>query len=233
MLVVLAAMAVASAASARVFWRRPAGSQVGETLKSLGGIEVYTAPVRINDGSGILRVFGFEDPHGHSAGEIRSALRLAGVPSPDADSMHLLEIGDSVTRLLVFRPGDTGTTLVVGIEQSRKAFLDSRRAPGRHRLAEIPPYPGSAPGFYAENQDTRMKLATLTSGAEAAQIAAFYHAELAGAGWHPVLPPEPPRAARLFLRRNALCLVMVSEAADRQARHIVLLHKTLESSTHP
>ncbi len=226
----LITLLAAAVVQARVFSRRPAAAgTVSAALQTLGGMTVYTAPLRINGTEATLRVTGFDDPLNTLAGEIRTALGLPLAVEARSDTLHTVYSGDTVTRLLLLRPAPDGPMLAITLEQSLGAWRESHRAPLRHTLNALPAYPGSTPGFYAENRDTGLRLATLTTPAAAEQIIAFYLSRLASDGWQPAFPSPDPGSAHIFLRAGALCFVVITPIPDSTGQHITLLHKSMES----
>lgn len=218
-----------SVSQARVFSRRVAGDDVPGFLEQLGGRTAYRAPVRINGEDARLQVIGFDDPNDVRAAEIRAALELAP-PSAGADALYTIAGTDRVTRLLLLRPGGTGQTLAVVIEQTADAFRRGRAGVVAARALPLPVYPGSTPGLQAENADTGMAFGAFSAPAAAPeQVTAFYHAALAAAGWQPMFPGADPAGARLYLRRDGLCFVLATPAAS--GSHISLLHKSLKNPT--
>lgn len=223
-------VAAVTVVEARVFSQRVAGDDVPAFLEQLGGRTAYRAPVRINGEDARLQVIGFDDPNDVRAAEIRAALKLAPSASGN-DALYTIAGTDRVTRLLLLRPGGSGQTLALLIEQTADAFRRSRDGGGiASRALPLPVYPGSTPGLQAENEDTGMAFGTFSAPAAAPeQVTAFYHTALAAAGWQPMFPEADPSGARLYLRRDGLCFVLAAPAAA--GSHISLLHKSLKNPT--
>lgn len=227
--ILLLLAAAVTAVQARVFSRRVAGDDVPAFLEQLGGQTAYRAPVRINGESARLQVIGFDDPNHTRVAEIRAALKLAA-PASGADALYTIAGADRVTRLLLLRPDGGAQTLALVIEQSADAFRRRRAGHGStSRVLPLPVYPGSTPGLLAENEDTGVVFGTFTAPAAPEQVAAFYHAALAAAGWQPMFADADPSGARFYLRRNAICFVLATPASS--GSHISLLHKSLKNPT--
>jgi hypothetical protein len=223
-------VAAATVSQARVFSHSKAGDDVPAFLEQLGGRTAYRAPVRINGQAARLQVIGFDDPNETRTAEIRAALKLPAAAS-GTDALYTITGTDRVTRLLLLRPGGGEQTLAMVIEQSADAFRRSRDSGGGNpsRALPLPVYPGSTPGFQAENADTGLAFGTFAAAAAPEQVTAFYHAALAAAGWQPIFPDAEPSGARLYLRPNALCFVLATPTSD--GSHISLLHKSLKNPT--
>jgi hypothetical protein len=222
-------LTAAVSASAHIFSRRPVGAGIPALLQDLGGQRVYNAPVRINGEPGLLAVTGFADPQHRRMAEIAAALQL-GAPRPEYDSLHIIERAGTVTRLLLLRPGGGDMTIAVTIEQASAAFRQGRDAAARRSPdSPLPLFPGATPGLHAENEDTGLRFVTQTATAAAPRVAAFYQAALLAAGWQQAFTGDGLRPGLLFLRENALCMVLISPASAAAATHITLLYKPMKS----
>lgn len=221
-LMLLIILASAFSASARIFSRRTAGDDISALLQEIGGRCAYRAPVRINGSPSLLAVIGFDDPHNLRMAEIRAALQLDATAT-GIDTLHIIEHAGKVTRLLLLRPAGGDQTLAVTIEQTVAAFRQSRADVPRG-MCPLPVYPGATPGLQAENEETGLFFTSMTSVADPLRIAAFYQASLAAAGWVPAFPESGPHSGLLFLKKNALCMVLIIPEGESTAR-ITLLHK--------
>ncbi|HAS82638.1 MAG TPA: hypothetical protein DCS43_08210 [Verrucomicrobia bacterium] len=210
-----------------VFTSRSAEADVLGFLQSMGGQTAYQAPVRINGADATLTVVGLDDPDAVRASQIRAALLPEAIG--EGDALSIITRPDRVTRLLVFRPGDGGKTLVVLIEQTPAAFRQSREGASRRQAFPLSLYPGSTVGLQAENKDTGVSFATLNAVAAPEQVSAYYASGLRSAGWLPMFPGVDS-GADLYLRENALCFVIVTAKTGKTGEsHITLLHKSLKN----
>jgi hypothetical protein len=224
--VVLAVTAV----QGRVFLRWDGRSDVIGSLTRLGGSLAYETQVRINGGDGKLTVVSFDDALDDIAPRIR---RILSIPTPEADdtngSLHLLRGESTTIRLLMLRIEDAGRTLAIAIEQSNAEYAASETELHSHELKALPPYPGSKPLFFAEDADTKLRVAVSETLAHADSVQLFYDRELRSKGWIPSLPDssDAQRPMPLYIRKSELCCIAVTPTQTSALQRITLLHKEL------
>jgi hypothetical protein len=142
-----------------------------------------------------------------------------------------LALGEAVrdgeaVRLVATRLIEADRTLVFLLAQSAAERAASAGPPAEHLLAELPPYPGSEPTFFARDDRTHMSLAVAASVASAPRIQAFYRNELTAAGWVPALPAGGgAQALQLYVREGHLCGVLVHADEEPGQNRIAVLHK--------
>ena len=233
--IVLLATLTVTAVQGRVFLRWEGRSDIIGNLSRLGGRVAYETRVRINGGEGKLTVVSFDDALNDVEQRIRRMLSIPDNASGQANgSIHILR-GDAITaRLLLLRMEDAGRTLAIAIEQSNSEFAASEADLHEHELKALPPYPGSIPIFFAEDADTRLRIAVSETLAQADSIRHFYDRELRSRGWLPSLPdgsngrlPMP-----LYIRKSELCCIAVTSTQTASVQRITLLHKELGNMDH-
>lgn len=222
-------LAAAVPAFSSIFTRRPAGGDIVGWLRTLGGQSAYTTPVRINGAPAVLTVTGFDDPQNSIASEIGAVLSLHPL-SPGGDSLYVIERPGTVTRLLLLRPARGNKTMAVTIEQTAAAFHQRQHDPVRQPPdSPLPLFPGATAGLCAKNEDTGLYFAILTASVEPSSIADYYRSSLAAAGWLPAFPEADSRSGLILLRKNALCMVIISPSNDAATTRITLLYKPFQS----
>ena len=226
----LLAVFTVTAVQGRVFLRWQGRSDVIGSLERLGGGVAYETTVRINGGDGKLTVVSFDDALDDIAPRIR---RILSIPAPEADdtngSLHLLQGESTTIRLLLLRIEDAGRTLAIAIEQSNAEYAASETDLHSHELKALPPYPGSKPLFFAEDADTKLRVAVSETLAHADSVRHFYDRELKSKGWIPSLPDSSNarRPMPLYIRKSELCCIAVTATQKSSLQRITLLHKEL------
>jgi hypothetical protein len=216
-------------AQARIFFRWGAREDSTRALTEAGGRLAYQSKVRINNGAGELSVFGFEAAIEDVARDLR---RLYGLP-PTAFAGGSFATADATTdgrhlRLILLQPGSRVQTLLLRIEQSAEDYRASARPPQEHHLADVPPFPGSAPTFFMLDAGTSTAIAIASTTAAAGEIQAFYRSRLAAEGWQPALPgtgAPPAGGAVVYLRGPEICCCYADTGRDGHTTRITLLHK--------
>ena len=233
-LVAFLAFVAVTAVQARVFLRWEGRSDVVGNLKRLGGRVSYETQIRINGGDGRLTVVSFDDALDTAAPRIRQTLSLPNSANGNANgALHILREKAVTIRLLLLRMEEAGRTLAIAIEQSNADFEASQAAPSRHQMKALPPYPGSQPIFFAEDSDTRLRVAVSETIAQAETVHSFYDQELRAKGWIPSMPNAPgiDLPLPLYVRRSELCCVAVTPTQSASLQRITLLHKELGNTT--
>ncbi len=229
-LIVCVATITVTAVQGRVFLRWKGRSDVIGNLQRLGGSVAYETNVRINGGDGTLTVISFDDALDTVTPHIRSILSIPeGADGSANSSLHLLK-GDTTTmRLLLLRLEQAGRTLAIAIEQSNADFAASQTSTHQHQLKALPPYPGSTPLLYAEDSDTKLRVAVSETLAHPDSIRQFYDHELKAKGWTPSLTDAEGvgLALPLYIRRSELCCIGITPTQTTSAQRITLLHKEL------
>ncbi|MBT3193420.1 MAG: hypothetical protein HN341_12790 [Verrucomicrobia bacterium] len=234
LLVALIVIAVGYSSYGRVFSRWTGRSNIVANLTRLGGTVAYESEIELNGGSGRLTVLGFDDALDTVGSQIRRILDLPGeAPLGSGSSLHIIK-GDSTThRLVLLRFDEGGRTLAIDIEQANADFLASQNPPGKHRIKAVPSFPGSTPMFFAEDVNTKLRIAVNTSAAPTDSIRKFYDQELRARGWTASLSDDQGTATEMPLyhrRSELLCLLVVPSQAG-QTQQITLLHKELGNTT--
>ncbi len=193
---------------ARVFRRWRGAARPAHTLETLGGSIAYEADVAVNNGTGRLAVYSFDKPIRAVFRDLRSVFApetltynggSMGFATLDAEGKHI--------RLVVIHLPDHRRTLALAVEMDAAMRHESRRPPDRHRLAELPEYPGSVPVFFARDRRGGLAMAIASVQAEPAHVQRHYQSLLTQAGWTQ-LAPAPETATR----RDTASLVLFAQA---------------------
>lgn len=218
----------------RVFLRWEGRADVIGNLKRLGGTVAYETEIQINGGDGTLTVIGFDDAMDTALPNVRSILKLPTNATPSSSStLHFLRGDTSTLRLLLMRFENTGRAIAIAIEQTNAAFEASEKAPHKHLLKAMSAYPGSRPTFYAEDVNTKLRVAISSTTADGDSVRQYYDRELTSKGWTPSfksqagLIPEMP----LYHRKSELCCVLLTPSQSDQTQRITLLHKELGNTS--
>jgi len=228
--VALIATLAATVGHGRVFIRWQGRSDVVGNLRRLGGRLAYETTIRINGGDGQLSVLSFDDALDTATDQIHRILSLpkrAG--GSGGSSLHLIQGDTTTTRLLLLRMEEAGNTLAIIIEQSNADFAASETPTSEHQLKAIPPYPGSSPVFFAEDADTKLRVAVSETLAHGDSVRQFYDRELKARGWMPALKgaENGNLGLPLYIRRSQLCCLSISPARNSTAQRVTVLHKEL------
>lgn len=225
---------IATEAGARVFRRWRGSGAITRTLEAIGGTAAYEATVSVNNGEGQLTVFGFAGPVAGVFRELRSVFGPETIAYRGGSmGMADIEANGQHARLIGIDLPDHAQALVLVIHMETDERRDARQAPDRHRLVELPEYPGSVPQFFARDQRAGLGMATAMAQAAPSDILAFYDTRLKRQGWHPVTPLGPDAAGpttasplMIYEKGRHVCAVWADPSIGMQGEsHLVLLHK--------
>ncbi len=234
--VLMAALCVAavSEVGARVFRRWRSAGHAARALEGLGGASAYEADVSINNGSGRLTVFSFNRPIGAVFRDLRRTFDPATLSYAGGDmGFATFDSDGRQVRLVVIHLPEHAQTLVFKLAMTASSALETRRPPDRHRLTELPEYPGSVPLFFARDSRGGLGMATSTVRAHPELVQNYYRNQLTPSGWTRLAPheqenPSPRSAASLALYEKGrhVCIVYVEPSATNPGEaRLTLLHK--------
>ena len=198
-------------AHASVFMRLGHGAQA---LEQLGGTLLHQANVRINGQPGTLAVYGFEAAPDSLAPDLRKALPLPELGKEASMATHV-ENGQATTLLLLPGAG-ARSSVVLLIEQTADAWRKSKALP-----AEWPgnlAYPGAAPTFSAENEQTHTALAVASIAESPEAASRRMDAVLTGAGWTRAMPQANTPGLTMYVRNGQICLFSATLSDDPTAK---------------
>jgi hypothetical protein len=221
---------VALVSQGRVFLRWRGADRTNDALEALGGALAYQAPIVVNNGTGVLSVYAFDQSVRRlGAGLNRTFHTDAFKAAHGTLAVAALKVEGRAVRLVLMRAPQKQQTLVIKIEQSPSEARASAQAPREQGLPGIPAYPGSVPVFFAKNEDTQMGLAVSTATCLPADVDAFFQARLPGLRWTPALPRQRratrDRVMRLYHKGPDLCCVFAESIGATGGTRITLLHK--------
>ncbi len=227
-----AAFLFASPAPARVYQLLGPALHGATTADQPGWPLAYRAAVRLNGGRGDLEVLGCQFDAREAARQLRAVYGARGAVWLRPGrwlTWGLARVDDRVVRLLVLDVGRAAECVVVRLVQTRDEFLRSGRPAAESALPDLPDLPGALREWSAADDSRRLAVEVSRAGAaDPGQAQRELDEAWVGAGWVPVLPPDPnggPRAAQVFMRDGVLAAAQVTPAPDGRGVTIVRLRK--------
>ncbi len=219
----------------RVFSRWKGSSDVVGNLTRLGGSVAYSSQIRLNGGEGQLTVVGFDDALDTINSKIRQIFELpiTDIRQGSSSSLHIIRGASTTCRLVLLRLEHTSRVLAIAIEQTHADFLKSKAPPQNNLIKALPPFPGSIPTFFAEDINTKLRVAVGTTTASSEVVRQFYARDLHAKGWTASLSDAQGSTTKmpLYHRVNEICCVLVTPTENPQTQQITVLHKELGNTT--
>jgi len=197
-------------------------------MQTLGGKLVYDAAMTVNGGEGQVTVFGFDKAIGETVAELATTFGIKDFKFGGGTmAMLTVESDERVIKLIATDLSGDNRTLVFKLEQSASDAKASGAKPVEHLMKAVPSYPGSAPLFYAKNNETGMSVEMSSAPAGETSVREFYDSSLTGAGWESALPGLGS-GLTVFRKGTEICYVLVTTDDDAPGgSRITVLHKSL------
>ena len=218
---------------ARIFQRHGGQTPGLVAAEQFGWETAYEAPLKLNQGDGLLQVLSSKTGMDTALERLRYTYEKMGGTVFLYPGSHLAwgvaTLNGRVSRFLVFTLDNPNHTLLVRLDQTQSAFVQSLSPPDRHSIDELPAIPGLQPTFYAGNGLTGSQLQSGRSsmGFEQARAACAEH--LQQAGWQQALQPASGgpdwSGCTLFTRSGEICLVSVYSTGSQAESLITTFHK--------
>ena len=224
---------------ARVFRKWRSASNSSRTLRSLGGTRAYESKMNVNNGKGILTVFGFEQDIRRVIGDLNRAFQTDAVAYMGGTMAFLTVRTESqVIRMVVIYLVKHRKTVIFKLEQTEEEFRSSKKPPDRHLLTAVSEYPQSTPTFYLKDEETGMAMAVSKSRSSPGTIQAFFKVQFAQLDWKGLYPLQakdptrtsehtPPTRLAIYQKGPDLCYVYAAHTKTPGETRITLLHKRL------
>lgn len=218
-------------ATARVFERWKSAGNVEKKMEALGATELLSGNVTINNGDGQLWVHAFTQP----LSIVWPRLEKSGGGATDkrlAGSMAFFSTSDKThktTYLGLALPNDN-RTLVFALQQTQSQAEKSQKPLETHRLTSLPVYANSQPFFFAEHDQTGIKIEISKSSSNPVMIKSEMDALLRRDGWEQLAPAKPGFIPSLMAygKHNQTCWLYVAPAAGNRPSSLTslaLIHK--------
>ncbi len=228
-LTVLIMLALARPALGNVFWRRGAGTGHSVFETTPGWQRVYQSNIRINSSQGRLKIMKCADHLPAVMAQLKNAFPDAQPDSAfrcgESSGSGLIQIGDTVTRLLALSLGAPDQTVVFVLTQSAAEYEQSLKPPATHLLDTMPVYPNSTATVFIADEEAAAQLEISSSGGRTESIWAFFDAAFAAKGYGQMHSADGHTGLAIFQKGMSLCCVLVQESPQACASMITVLHK--------
>ena len=220
---------ISAACYGKVFWGWDSLADSSRTLENLGGKIAYRTKINLNGAKGDLTVFHFN----RSIPDIMKELgrifnsgnfRFQGGTMATASIIY----GDSLLRFVFTQAGEENNTIVFKIQQDKNDIAESGKLPREQLMKPLPPFPGSTPVFFGEDENGRMSLAVSETKSASAGVLTYYNTTLAGSGWSPFNTGsgiDHNAIMNIFIRGPELACVFVGPSNNGDVSRITLLYK--------
>jgi len=211
--------------SGKVFWSRLLAKNASMFNPAGNWTKIYKGPMTINGGRAVLSVYGCDDPLPSVTAELKrnfSANNKNHLASPGfTENSAQFSSSDSnqVARLLMLGMPGKDQSVIFELIQPPQEISKPPAPPaesvvfGRSLPAE------SALTATIKNEETGATLETLLTGLPPEQAGNALSERLSRDGWKDISPnaghDRTPGYFRIYQRKNALCTIMVGQAAAR------------------
>ncbi|TFH14766.1 MAG: hypothetical protein E4H02_09265 [Lentisphaerales bacterium] len=228
----LAFLAFAVVCYGRIFqlW---GGAKSGMSLDQLGAKELYRAKVQVNDGSGDLTVYGWDDDFedalaalGRTCFPNGGGMKVVG----DGIGMGIARNGRTVARMILLKT--SGQSVLFRLVQSPAEYELSEKKPSTRFMSELPPFPGSEPIFFLKNADTGTSVEISRTRSRAGTVSVSMDDALASAGWQCPFPGDGSTVGegpvcRFYVRKKDMCCILATDMNDGTGTLVLAMHNRL------
>ena len=221
----------------RVFLRWGAAANSMKVIESLGGAVAYESAVDVNGGSGQLTVFGFDESLREVVRGLSKTFAIPDFTSAGGSMAYGTVTSDGkMLRFVAIRIEEQRKTVVFQIEQSEEDSRRSKLPPAASLLRAVPSYPASTPVFFASDGNSGMSMEVSRVRADEESVRQFFTDTLPRTGWTyafdqtpdasgPVIAASAGPSLRVYLKKQAVCCVLVDASDVADETRITVLHK--------